>query len=40
MAARQQGRSAEARRLWQEALARMSEDDPLRETARRMSTGR
>ena len=39
MAARQQGRSAEARALWREALARMSEDDPMREVARRMSTG-
>lgn len=41
MAASEQGRSAEAQRLWGEAYLRMSEDDPFREQARRLSgTGR
>lgn len=39
MAAMETGREADARRLWGEALARMPEDDPRREMARRMSTG-
>lgn len=30
---------AQARRLWREALSRMSEDDPRREMARRMASG-
>jgi cytochrome c-type biogenesis protein CcmH/NrfG len=38
MAAIQDGRAADARRFWGEALARMSSDDPRREMARRMST--
>jgi cytochrome c-type biogenesis protein CcmH len=37
MAASEQGRTAEARRLWGEAYVRMSEDDPFREQARRLS---
>jgi len=39
VAAMEQGRDDDARRLWGEALTRMSEDDPRREMARRMSTG-
>lgn len=39
MAAMEQNREADARRLWAEALARMSPDDPRRDMARRMSTG-
>lgn len=39
MAAMESGREVDARRLWGEALSRMSEDDPRREMARRMSTG-
>lgn len=38
MAAMQDGRAADARRFWGEALARMAVDDPRREMARRMST--
>lgn len=37
MAATEQGRTAEARRLWNEAYVRMPEDDPYREQARRLS---
>lgn len=39
MAAMEQNREADARRLWAEALARMSPDDPRRDMAQRMSTG-
>jgi len=39
VAAMEQGRERDARRLWGEALTRMSPDDPRREMARRMSTG-
>jgi cytochrome c-type biogenesis protein CcmH len=37
MGAMEAGQGAEARRLWGEALARMDEDDPRRDMARRMS---
>ncbi|MGE0292897.1 MAG: tetratricopeptide repeat protein [Hyphomonadaceae bacterium] len=37
MAASEQGRAGDARRLWGEAYARMAEDDPFREQARRLS---
>lgn len=39
MAAMQEGREADARGLWGEALSRMSEDDPRRAMAARMSSG-
>lgn len=39
MAARQQGRTADARQFWREALTRMSPDDPMRPVAQRMSEG-
>lgn len=39
MAAMQEGREADARRLWGEALSRMAEDDPRRAMAARMSSG-
>jgi len=39
MAATEGGRNADARRLWGEALARMSADDPRREMAQRMARG-
>lgn len=39
VAAMEQGREADARRFWGEALARMSPEDPRIEMARRMSTG-
>jgi cytochrome c-type biogenesis protein CcmH len=39
MGAMQEGREADARRLWGEALVRMPEDDPRREMARRASRG-
>ena len=39
MAAMQSGRDADAQRLWGEAYARMSADDPRREMARRFSRG-
>lgn len=39
MAAMEAGRDADARTYWGEAYARMSEDDPRREMARRMSAG-
>jgi cytochrome c-type biogenesis protein CcmH len=39
MAAMEENREADARRLWGEALARMAADDPRREMARRMSRG-
>lgn len=39
MAAMQQERAEDVRRLWGEAYARMREDDPRREMARRMSAG-
>lgn len=39
MAAMEQGRDADAQRLWGEAYGRMSADDPRREMARRFSTG-
>ena len=39
MAAMQNNQSAEARRFWGEAYARMRSDDPRREMARRMSAG-
>jgi hypothetical protein len=39
MAAMEEGRTADAPRLWGEALARMAPDDPRREMARRMSEG-
>lgn len=39
VAAMEQGRDADARRFWGEALVRMSPDDPRREMARRMSAG-
>lgn len=38
MAAMQESRAADSRRLWGEALVRMSPDDPRREMARRMTT--
>lgn len=37
MAASEQGRAAEARRLWGEAYVRMNDDDPFRDQARRLS---
>lgn len=40
MAARQQGRTADARRFWGEALSRMSPDDPMRPVAQRLSAER
>lgn len=39
MAAMQEGRADDARRLWNEAYIRMTEDDPRREMARRASRG-
>lgn len=39
MAAMQENRADDARRLWGEAYRRMGPDDPRREMARRMSTG-
>lgn len=39
MAAMEQNRDTDARRLWREALARMAADDPRREMARSMSEG-
>lgn len=39
VAAMEQGRDADARRFWGEALVRMSPEDPRREMARRMSSG-
>lgn len=39
MAAMEENRDADARRLWGEALARMTPDDPRREMAQRMSRG-
>lgn len=39
MAAMQEDREADMRRLWREALARMSPDDPRREMAARLSSG-
>lgn len=39
MAAMENGREVDARRLWGEALTRMSPEDPRREMARRMSAG-
>jgi cytochrome c-type biogenesis protein CcmH len=39
MAAMQENNTADARRLWGEAYARMAPDDPRREMARRMSSG-
>lgn len=39
MAAMQDARAEDARRLWGEALARMAPDDPRREMARRMARG-
>jgi cytochrome c-type biogenesis protein CcmH/NrfG len=39
MAATESGQAGEARRLWGEAYRRMSEDDPYREQARRLSAG-
>lgn len=39
MAAMETGRDADARRLWGEALARMTPDDPRRDMAQRMSQG-
>lgn len=39
MAAMEENRQADARRLWSEAYTRMGPDDPRREMARRMSTG-
>lgn len=39
MAAMEQGNEADTRRLWGEALTRMSPDDPRREMAARMSSG-
>lgn len=39
MAAMEQGNEADTRRLWGEALTRMSPDDPRREMATRMSSG-
>lgn len=39
MAAMEQDREADARRLWGEALARMAPDDPRREMAQRMARG-
>lgn len=40
MAAMQDGRDADARRFWGEALARMSPDDPRRQMAREFVQGR
>ncbi len=40
MAAMEENREADARRLWGEALSRMAADDPRREMARQMSAGR
>jgi cytochrome c-type biogenesis protein CcmH len=40
MAAMQDNNAADARRFWGEALSRMAPDDPRREMARQMSTGR
>jgi cytochrome c-type biogenesis protein CcmH len=40
MSAMQTNNAADARRFWGQALARMAPDDPRREMARRMSTGR
>jgi cytochrome c-type biogenesis protein CcmH len=39
MAAMEEGRDADARRLWREALSRMALDDPRRAMAAEMSTG-
>lgn len=39
MAAMEQDRSADARRMWGEALSRMAPDDPRREMARRFASG-
>jgi cytochrome c-type biogenesis protein CcmH/NrfG len=39
MAAMEQGKPAEARLLWGEALSRMGPDDPRREMARRFASG-
>jgi cytochrome c-type biogenesis protein CcmH len=39
MAAMEQDRSADAQRLWGEALSRMRADDPRREMARRFASG-
>jgi cytochrome c-type biogenesis protein CcmH len=39
MAAMQEDREADMRRLWREALARMGPDDPRREMAARLSSG-
>lgn len=39
MAAMEQNRETDAQRLWGEALARMSADDPRREMAQRLSRG-
>lgn len=39
MAAMEEGRDADARRLWGEAYDRMSEEDPRREMAARMRSG-
>ncbi|ANP44891.1 tetratricopeptide repeat protein [Candidatus Viadribacter manganicus] len=39
MAAMEGGRDAEAQRMWGEALARMGQDDPRREMARRFASG-
>jgi cytochrome c-type biogenesis protein CcmH len=36
LAARQEGRAEDARRLWRETLARLPEDDPRREMVRQM----
>jgi cytochrome c-type biogenesis protein CcmH/NrfG len=39
MAAMEQGNAADTQRMWGEALARMREDDPRREMARRFASG-
>jgi cytochrome c-type biogenesis protein CcmH len=39
MAAMEQGRSADARLLWREALTRMDSDDPRRQMAQRFAAG-
>lgn len=39
MAAMDEGRDADARRLWGEALRRMPDDDPRRQMAQEMSSG-
>jgi cytochrome c-type biogenesis protein CcmH/NrfG len=39
MAAMEQGKGAEARRFWGEALSRMGPDDPRRDMARRFASG-